>query len=191
VAEVLRAESVEVAEAVDVPAAEQILEKGTCDALIIEARLGNGSTTPLVGRALERAPWLGVIVLTRHATVDDVVGAIRNRAVDYLQKPVRLAALLHALALALHRAERYRVATQMQIFHPATQMLPDPTLKLTQRQRDVVKLLEAGLSSRKVADEMGLSIFTVRNHIKAALKRLGVHSQADLLHLLDRWRGRG
>lgn len=54
---------------------------------------------------------------------------------------------------------------------------PEGVPELTRRQRQVLRLLAAGLSNQQIAKAMGISVNTVRSHIRALLNSLGVHSQ--------------
>lgn len=58
----------------------------------------------------------------------------------------------------------------------------DPALKsLSERQRSVVQLLAKGLSNRQIADELRISIETVRTHVAHALERTGTKTRAGLV----------
>jgi DNA-binding CsgD family transcriptional regulator len=52
-----------------------------------------------------------------------------------------------------------------------------PTKELTPRQSQVLRLLARGCSTEQMAEEMGLSQETVRNHVRGLLRRLGVHTR--------------
>ena len=54
---------------------------------------------------------------------------------------------------------------------------PVPNVKLSPRQLEVLRHLEAGLATDDIAKRMGVSVDTVRNHIRAVLRALGVHSR--------------
>jgi PAS domain S-box-containing protein len=56
---------------------------------------------------------------------------------------------------------------------------PAPHPHLTPRQAEVLRLLERGLSTHQIADELHLSVETVRNHIRAVLRALGAHSRLE------------
>jgi PAS domain S-box-containing protein len=56
---------------------------------------------------------------------------------------------------------------------------------LTPRQREVVTLLQRGLRVRTIADRLGISESTARNHLGVVYRRLGVRSQRELLELLS------
>lgn len=64
---------------------------------------------------------------------------------------------------------------------------PPPLLPhLTPRQRDVLRLLERGRSSEQIADELQLSIETVRNHVRGVLRALGVHTRLEAVAVARR-----
>ena len=54
-----------------------------------------------------------------------------------------------------------------------------PHPHLTPRQAEVLRLLDRGFSTHQIAEELHLSIETVRNHIRAILRALGVHSRLE------------
>ena len=58
---------------------------------------------------------------------------------------------------------------------------------LTPRQAEVLGLLEQGHSTRQIADELHLSLETVRNHVGKLLHALGVHSRLEAVALARRW----
>ncbi len=56
---------------------------------------------------------------------------------------------------------------------------PVPGPDLTAREIEVLRLLTRGLPTRSLAEELGLSAATVRNHIQRLLPKLGVHSRLE------------
>jgi PAS domain S-box-containing protein len=56
---------------------------------------------------------------------------------------------------------------------------PPPHPHLTPRQSEVLRLLERGRSTEQIADELQLSIETVRNHVRALLRALDVHTRLE------------
>ena len=56
---------------------------------------------------------------------------------------------------------------------------PHPDLNLTPRQAQVLELLERGRSTSQIADDLHLSIETVRNHIRRVLRATGAHSRLE------------
>jgi PAS domain S-box-containing protein len=58
-----------------------------------------------------------------------------------------------------------------------------PDLHLTPRQSEVLTLLERGLTTKQIAEELHLSRETVRNHVKALLRTMGAHSRLEAVAL--------
>ena len=63
---------------------------------------------------------------------------------------------------------------------------PPPHPHLSPRQGEVLHLLERGRSTEQIAEELQLSIETVRNHIRSLLRVLGVHSRLEAVALARR-----
>jgi DNA-binding CsgD family transcriptional regulator len=61
-----------------------------------------------------------------------------------------------------------------------------PSLALTPRQHEVLQLLGAGLTTRQMSEQMGLSVETVRNHVRAVLAQLGARSRLEAVLLAHR-----
>ena len=61
-----------------------------------------------------------------------------------------------------------------------------PHPKLTPRQGEVLRLLEQGRSTEQIANDLHLSIATVRNHIRALLRGLDVHSRLEAVAIAHR-----
>ncbi len=60
-----------------------------------------------------------------------------------------------------------------------------PDLELTPRQAEVLRLLERGRSTRQIAEELHLSIETVRNHIRQVLRATGTHSRLEAVAIAN------
>jgi PAS domain S-box-containing protein len=78
------------------------------------------------------------------------------------------------------------------VFGQVTEVLEEPhahpALHLTPRQAQVLRLLERGLSTAQIAEELGLSRETVRNHIRRLLRALGASSRLEAVALARRAR---
>jgi PAS domain S-box-containing protein len=63
---------------------------------------------------------------------------------------------------------------------------PHPDLPLTPRQAEVLELLEKGRSTMQIAEELGPSSETVRNHIRHLLRAVGAHSRLEAVAIASR-----
>lgn len=62
---------------------------------------------------------------------------------------------------------------------PAPTSRPRPHADLTPRQREVLRMLAQGSSTKQIADDLHLSVETVRNHVRGILQALDVHSRVE------------
>ena len=64
--------------------------------------------------------------------------------------------------------------------------LGDQLSSLTEREREILELLAEGHRPQTIAAELGLSVLTVRNHVRAVLRKLDCHSQLEAAALARR-----
>jgi len=147
------------------------------DVVLMDLDLGDGSGIDLTRALLHEHPDLRVLVVTMHEDDDAVVAAVRAGARGYLVKS--------APPDAVERAVRAVAAGEM-ILSPAVAQramayvlggrtaarLPFP--QLTDREREVLDLVAAGLDNETIARRLGLSPKTVRNHLANVLARLAL-----------------
>jgi two-component system, NarL family, response regulator LiaR len=138
----------------------------------------------------ERGSRSHVIVLTSFLDDDRILPAIRAGAAGYLLKDVEPA----ELAAAVRGATGERAAIDPAVAAWLLHQLSDPTAQagppvppdvdgLTRREREVLSLLAAGRSNKRIAFELGIAEKTVKTHVGHVLAKLGVadRTQAALL----------
>ncbi len=70
-------------------AALDTAQRGVFDIAFVDLRLGGESGLELIPKLLGQAPWMKVVLITAHATVETAVDAMRKGAQDYLVKPIK------------------------------------------------------------------------------------------------------
>jgi two-component system, NtrC family, response regulator AtoC len=93
--------------------AERLFGELQPDLALLDLRLPDGSGLDLLARLKGREPGVTVLMMTAHATVADAVRAIKLGALDYLQKPLHMEDLRHAVTRAL---EESRLRTELSYF---------------------------------------------------------------------------
>jgi two-component system response regulator FixJ len=131
-----------------------------------------------VQRALtERGITMPVIILTGHGDIAMAVAAMKQGAVDFLEKPFEKAALLEAIETALARLENaaaYRLRGQEAEVRMAV---------LTDREREVLEGLARGLPNKTIAYDLDISPRTVEVHRANLMAKLNARSLSDALRL--------
>jgi RNA polymerase sigma factor (sigma-70 family) len=143
--------------------------------LVLDVRMAEMSGLVLQARLNELEARIPVIVLTGHGDVPMAVQALRNGAVDFIQKPYREQALLDsinaALALDIDARRSSGAANDME------QRLSS----LTDREREVLGQILSGLTSKQIARELNVSPRTVEAHRKNLLRKLDTGSVKELM----------
>lgn len=138
------------------------------DGLELQRRLaGCGSTRP-------------IIFLTGYGDIPASVQAIKAGAVDFLTKPVAAETLLAAVGEALALDARLRREAS------ADTVLRQRAANLTEREREVLRMLSAGKLNKQIAAELGISEATVKFHRSRLMKRMQAHTAAELMHIAAR-----
>ena len=135
------------------------------DGLVVQQQLAtNGNQSP-------------VIVLTGHGDVATAVAAMKQGAVDFLEKPFEKSALLDALHNGFSRIEEVN-AGDMQAQHAQSRISA-----LTPRERDVLKGLVQGHPNKTIAYDLGISSRTVEIHRANLMKKLEAKSLSETLRI--------
>lgn len=121
-----------------------------------------------------------VIFLTQHGDVATAVAAMRAGAFDFLQKPCSDQYLLDRVQAAIaqnreswqRNTEQRAIAARLQALSP--------------REYDVINHLMAGRTSKGIAHELGVSLKTVDFHRANIMRKAGVQTIAELVHLVIR-----
>ena len=130
----------------------------------------------LAGRALVEV--MPVIFLTGHADVPTAVHMVKRGAFDFCEKPFSDNALVDRIEHAITRSAAVLAALQ------ARQQLKSRLQELTDRERDVMGLVVAGLPNKLIADQLDISVRTVEVHRARVFDKMEVKSAVELANLL-------
>lgn len=125
----------------------------------------------------QRGIGLPVVVLTAHGDVATTRAALKNGAVDFLEKPVDDDVLIDVLRNAIRiDAERHRA--RMKQVETMTRLG-----RLTSRERDVLNLLADGLQHREIAERLGISPRTVEVYKARMMEKLQCRTLAEVVRI--------
>ena len=165
------------------PSAEDFLAAytdGLAGCLVLDVRMPGMSGLELfdqlVARGLHQA--LPVIFLTGHADVPTAVDAVKRGAFDFCEKPFSDNALVDRIEQALLQSARTLAAQQ----HDA--LLRTRLTELTERERDVMRLVVEGMPNKLIADQLEISVRTVEVHRARVFDKMEVKSAVELANLL-------
>jgi two-component system response regulator DctR len=144
--------------------------------VLLDVRMPGMSGLALFEQLLE-LPWqatLPVIFLSGHADVPTAVDAVKRGAFDFCEKPFSHNALVDRVEQALEASARA-------IAHRALQRAVKQRLEsLTEREREVLRLVAEGLPNKAVADQLAISVRTVEVHRARVFDKMDVKSAVEL-----------
>ena len=148
--------------------------------VLLDVRMPGMSGLALFEQLIERQllDVLPVIFLTGHADVPTAVDSVKRGAFDFCEKPFSDNALVDRIEQALQRSAHNLQAVR------AKQSLQQNLSELTERERDVMRLVVEGLPNKLIADQLDISVRTVEVHRARVFDKMAVKSAVELANLL-------
>jgi len=175
-----------VGEAADVDEAVAVIDRERPDVVLLDVHLPGGGGGSVMARA--KSPQTRYLALSVSDAAEDVIGTIRAGARGYVTKTITGPELVDAIG---------RVAGGDAVFSPRlagfvldafagtieVAQVDEDLDRLTEREREVMRLIARGYSYKEVAGELFISTKTVETHMSSVLRKLQLSSR----HELTRW----
>lgn len=145
--------------------------------LVLDLHLPGLNGLELQEILMRRGIKVPVIVFTARGSIPKAVAALKNGAVDFVEKPFDNRDLVRRIRESLASETNRR--EQSDASHSAVFRLAS----LTPREREVMERIIAGRLNKHIADELGICIKTVEFHRSKIMQKMGVHSVAELVQL--------
>jgi len=177
-----------VAEAEDVDGAVRVIEDLAPDVVLLDVHMPGGGGLEVIRRVYPRYGDTKFLALSVSDAAEDVIGIIRAGARGYVTKNISGSELIDAIT---------RVAAGDAVFSPRlagfvldafagtieVAQVDEDLDRLTEREREVMRLIARGYAYKEVAKELFISIKTVETHVSSVLRKLQLSSR----HELTRW----
>ncbi|MDH6140794.1 DNA-binding NarL/FixJ family response regulator [Kitasatospora sp. GP30] len=179
-----------VGEADDVESAVRVVAETRPDVVLLDVHLPGGGGVEVLRRSagvMGEPGGVKFLALSVSDAAEDVIGVIRGGARGYVTKTITGTDLVDAI---------FRIADGDAVFSPrlagfvldafaATDTPPvDEDLdRLTQREREVLRLIARGYAYKEIAKQLFISVKTVESHVSAVLRKLQLSNR----HELTRW----
>jgi DNA-binding NarL/FixJ family response regulator len=181
-------------EAGTIAEAETEMARTQPDMLIVDITLKEENGLELIPRALERNPDLKTLVLSMHEESDYVEQALRAGAQGYVMKENADEVIVDAMK-TVAAGQIYvspETASSMMRAHvgagPGVEKAGSEGVdSLTEREKEVFRLIGEGLTTKAIAEGLGLSARTVEVHRAHIKKKLGCDSAAQVFREAVRW----
>jgi DNA-binding NarL/FixJ family response regulator len=156
------------------------------DVVLVDINLPDESGLRLAQQIRTACPSAGLLMLSVHDDPEIVRESVRLGALGYLRKDTTPADL-RAAVRAVRAGDAYFSPSVARTLAEALRDQPAPVhealLKLTDRERDVLSRIAAGLANKEIAAELGISVRTVESHRDSLMKKTGLRNVAALTRL--------
>ncbi|MCB0912366.1 MAG: response regulator transcription factor [Propionibacteriaceae bacterium] len=150
------------------------LADNECDLVLLDLQFGEGRLNGAEAtRRISASGGPAVLILTTYATDADILDALDAGACGYLLKDTPSAELERAVQAAAAGEPALSPIVQQRLLR----RILDPATAPTQRELDVLRLAAAGRSNSQIADELYITIATVKTHLAHTYAKLGVTSR--------------
>lgn len=177
-----------VGEAEDVDSAVRVISDLRPDVVLLDVHMPGGGGLEVIRQLGLRRVETVFLALSVSDAAEDVIGIIRAGARGYVTKNISGADLVDAIV---------RVASGDAVFSPRlagfvldafagtiqVAQVDEDLDRLTEREREVMRLIARGYAYKEVATELFISIKTVETHVSSVLRKLQLSSR----HELTRW----
>lgn len=174
-------------EAANAEVVHRLLNESSADLLILDLGMPGVSGFQFISNLKTAWPELRVLVLTANVEPRSVRAAFSAGANGYLTKtgdPSELITAIDAIRNGnAYVAEEVRFAVDQ---HDGSKEIPEPAaaiispVTLTRRERQILGMIPHGVSNRDIANRLGISPLTARKHRENLMRKLDLHSGAEL-----------
>lgn len=161
---------------------EEIQEKKP-DVILMDINLDGMSGVEGVKQAKKLLPEVNVIMLTVNEDNENIFESLMSGAAGYLLKTTPPDQIIEAIKDAseggspMNSAIASKVIDLMRVIHSKNKT--DDSITLSEREREILEKISNGAAYKNVADELFISIHTVRYHIRNIYEKLHVGSQSE------------
>lgn len=157
------------------------------DVVIMDLAMPEMDGMEATRRIIKKNPKVKVLVLTQYNNKEYILSAIKAGASGYVPKRA-LGSELVSATRAVHRGDSFLYpsaasALIQDYLHQADgyKVEEEPYNDLTGREREILKMIAEGNTSREIADKLVISLKTVLGHRTQIMKKLGIHNRTELI----------
>lgn len=167
--------------------ARRLVTDAPSDVALLDYHLPDVDGVALARDMLAARPSLAVIILT--GTDDDqlMLAAIQAGCSGFLTKDRAASEVAAAVRTAAAGEALISAPTLARLLPLLGRSAEPPGANLTDRERDVLARMARGMTNKAIAEDMYLSVNTVRNYAQSVLSKLGAHSKLEAVSLAVRY----
>jgi DNA-binding NarL/FixJ family response regulator len=155
------------------------------DVVLLDFRLPDGEAPEVLVQLKAALPDVKVVIVSAASDYRSVIRALEAGASGYMLKDQDIDELVAAVRTVRAGGQALAPALVPKLVSRLAEA-PGSAQSLTRREIEVLQLLADGCSTKQLAETLGLSLNTVRNHVQSAINRLGAHSKLEAVSIAIR-----
>ncbi len=164
--------------------ARALLADTEVDVVLLDHRLPDGEGVAAIPELRALQPHAAIVILTAMTADTVLITAIENGAAGFISKTHGVGEVTSAVRSAGQGESVVSPELLVRLLPRLRQEAePDTGAELTAREAEVLRHLAEGMSNAAIAEAMGVSVHTVRNHLANLSAKLGAHSRLEVLSI--------
>jgi two-component system, NarL family, response regulator LiaR len=151
------------------------------DVVLMDLKMPGMNGIEATRRLLSKQPGLRVVILTSFDDGQEINEALKAGAISYLLKNAEVQEVVQAIREA--HAGRPTLSPEITRALIQANRNPTPDYDLSERESDVLRLMARGMRNPQIAQELALSLSTVKFHVSAILRKLAVENRTEAVML--------
>ncbi len=148
------------------------------DVVLMDIGLPDGDANAAISSIRAVSPMSKIMMVTGSSDDNALAIAVDSGCAGYVHMTASTEELLNAVSTVAAGRAYFPTAALARLLYER-RSAPNGAHAVSDREREVLQLLADGRTVADIASGMGLSVHTVRNHIRRAMRHLGVHSRLD------------
>jgi len=164
----------------------EMAKKFMPDVMLIDIAMPHMNGLEATRRIRKELPGVRILVLTQYDDKEFVFSAIEAGASGFISKTATSSELASGIR-SVHRGDSFLSPSAAKFLVEDYQLEAnlrkeqDPYKQLTDREREILKLLAEGYTTREIADMLVISVKTVEGHKTNLMSKLDIHNRTDLV----------
>lgn len=152
------------------------------DVVVMDIAMPGMDGLEVTRRMMKESPKVKVLILTQHDNREYILSAIKAGTAGYIPKRALGSELIAAIR-SVHKGDSflYPSAAAALIKDYLHQKKEEPYDRLTAREREVLRLIAEGYTSREIAEMLSISIKTVLGYRVKIMGKLDIHNHTELI----------
>lgn len=157
----------------------------SAEVVLLDFRLPDGEAPEVLQELRSVLPDVKVVIVSAASDYRSVIRALEAGASGYMLKDQDIDELVAAVRTVRAGGQALAPSLVPKLVSRLAEA-PGSAQSLTRREIEVLQLLADGCSTKQLAENLGLSLNTVRNHVQSAINRLGAHSKLEAVSIAIR-----